>query len=154
MLRQTPGVSRTTTSFTVHLLAKRKPILQPTSKVLNLSPSASSPKLSSTTDTDQDSTGLPSIGANPNQELELVVPCIILEPKEEEEEEEMAPNLTASFKERQRKHLSESLSTALPPAKKTCPEDPHEVPVSNASLAPMLPSNVTGSDHVGYEFFY
>lgn len=136
MLRQTPGVSRTTTSFTVHLLAKRKPILRPTSKVLNLSPSTSSPKLSSTTDTDQDSTGLPSIRANINQELELVVPCIILEPKEEEEEE-MAPNLTASFKERQRKHLSESLSTVLLPAKKTCLEDPHEVPVSNASLADM-----------------
>lgn len=53
-----------------------------------------------------------------------MTPCIILK---SEEEEEIAVNLRASFKERQRKCLSESLPAALPPAKRTCPEDPHKV---------------------------
>lgn len=58
----------------------------------------------------------------------------------------MEPNLTAGFKERQHKRLSESLPIVSPPAKRTCPKDPHEVPISNALLAPMPPSNVVRSD--------
>lgn len=54
----------------------------------------------------------------------LSAPYIILKL---EEEEKIAPNLRASFKERQLKCLFESLPTALPPAKRTCPEDPHKV---------------------------
>lgn len=69
-------------------------------------------------------------------------PVFILEPKEEE----MEPNITAGFKERQHKHLSESFPIVSLPANRTCPKDPHEVLISNAPLAPMPPSNVAGSD--------
>lgn len=75
-----------------------------------------------------------------------MVPYIILKPEEEEEEEEaMASNLRAGFKERQRKRLSKSLSTASSPAKRTYTEDPHEVLVLNTLLTPMPPSDATGS---------
>lgn len=63
---------------------KRKLVLRLTKKALDLSPSASSPQLSSVAGIDQDSIGLPSTGANPNRELELMVPYNILKPKEEE----------------------------------------------------------------------
>lgn len=105
-MRQTPDVSRPTTSSAAHPSAKRKLVLRPIGKTLDLSPFASSSTLPFTPSTDQDSTGTPSIGVNPNQELEPMVPCIILKP-EEEEEEEMTPNLRVGFKERQRKCLFE-----------------------------------------------
>lgn len=105
MLRQTQDVSRLTTSFTAHPSAKRKLVLRPIGKTLDLSPFASSPTLPFTPSTDQDSIGTPSMGVNLNRELESVVPCIILEP--EEEEEEMTPNLRVGFKERQHKCLFE-----------------------------------------------
>lgn len=54
-----------------------------------------------------------------------MVSCIILEPEEEEEEEGMALNLRVSFKERQRKGLSESLPATPPPVS-------HEDSVSDA----------------------
>ena len=72
------GVSRPTTSSTTHPPTKRKPVFRPTGKALDLSPFAFSPLLSSDADTDQGLTGSPSIGANPNQELEPMTPCIIL----------------------------------------------------------------------------
>ena len=59
---------------------------------------------------------------SPNLELEPVVPCIILKPKEEEEEEEMALNLRTGFKERHHKRLSEALPAAPLFAKKIRPE--------------------------------
>ncbi|RVW63922.1 hypothetical protein CK203_056782 [Vitis vinifera] len=78
----------------------------------------------STSGTNQDSIGSPSVGDSLNQELELVVPCITLKPegeggREEEEQQQMALNLRVDFKERQRKRHSEALSTIPPPAKKT-----------------------------------
>lgn len=71
-----------------------------------------------------------------------MVSCIILELKEEGEE--MALNLRAGFKERQRKRLSESLPTAPPPAKRIRMENPHEVPILDAPLVVMPPSDVAG----------
>lgn len=73
------------------------------------------------------------MGVSPNWELELVVPCIILESKEEGETQ-MATNLRVDFKERQRKRLFEALSTLLPPAKKTRPEVSRDEPVLDAPM--------------------
>ena len=50
-----------------------------------------------------------------------MVPRIIHEP---DGEEDMATNLKTGFKERQRKHLSESIAVATPSAKKPCMEAP------------------------------
>lgn len=112
-----------------------------------MSPFASSFTLSSVVGTDQDSIDSPSIGANLNQDLEPMAPCIILEP-EEEEKKEITPNSRVGFKERQPKCLSESLLAALSPTKRTCSGDPHEVPVPDASLVPMPSSNAAGSNQV------
>lgn len=98
---------------------------------MDFSPSASSPTSSSEVGTNQVSTNSPSIEARLNQEVELVVSCIILEP-EEEEEEGMALNLMDSFKERQHKGLSESLLTTPPPIKRTRPKVSHEDSILDA----------------------
>lgn len=58
----------------------------------------------------------------------------------------MAPNLRVGFKERQRKRLSGSLPTALIPAKRTCPEVPPKIPVSNVPPALIPLSDVVRSD--------
>lgn len=131
------------TSSTSRSPPKRKSVIRPTGKALDLSPLTSSPTFSFAADIDQDSTSSLSIGANLDRELELVVSCIILEPKEEEEA--MTSNLRAGFKERQRKCLFESLPTTPPPAKRTCTEGPHEVLVPDTLLAPMSPSDAAGS---------
>lgn len=60
----------------------------------------------------------------------------------------MTSNLRASFKERQRKRLSESFPTTPPPVKRTCPEVLLEMPVPNAPLASMPLSNAVRSDQV------
>lgn len=60
-LRQTLGVSRLASSSTSYPPTKRKPVLRPTEKVLDLSPFASSSSLFSEVDTDQGSTGSPSL---------------------------------------------------------------------------------------------
>ena len=65
-LRQAPGVSRLATSSTAHPPTKKKSVLQPIEKALDLSLSPSSPLLSTEVDANQDSTGSPSVGANPN----------------------------------------------------------------------------------------
>lgn len=82
-------------------LAKRKSTLQPTGKALDLSPPPFSLSLSLEAGINQGSTGSPSIGANPNQELELAVPFIVLELEEDEKGKEMALNLRVDFKEMQ-----------------------------------------------------
>lgn len=63
-----------------------------------------------------------------DQELEPVVPCISLEPKEEEEVQ-MAPSPRTDFKERQCKHLSKALPATPPPAKQSRPKAPLEEPI-------------------------
>ena len=57
----------------------------------------------------------------PDIKLQPMVPRIIHEP---DGEEDMATNLKTGFKERQRKHLSESIAVATPSAKKPCMEAP------------------------------
>lgn len=60
-------------------------------------------------------------------EVELMVPPIICK---EEEEEDMATNLRVEYKERQRKHLSKSITIVPPPTKKPCMEILGQEPVS------------------------
>ena len=91
--------------------------------------------------TNQGLTDSPTIGAHLNQEVDLVVSCIVLEP---EKEEEIEPNMRVSFKERQQKCLSKSLPTAPSPAKKTRSTISHEVSVIDASMASVPPSNTVG----------
>lgn len=71
-----------------------------------------------------DSSGSPSVGDSSDQEPEPIVPFIDLELEKEEEVKDMTPKLKAGFKERHRKHLSEALPVAPPPAKKVCPKAP------------------------------
>ena len=96
---------------------------------MDISSSASSPTSFSEVGTNQVSIDSLSIKACLNQEVEPVVPCIILEPKKKKK---MALNLRASLKERQHKGLSESLPAAPPPVKRTRPEVSHEELVSDA----------------------
>lgn len=98
-LRQALGRNHPTTSSTILLQTKEKLVSRSAEEALDLSSSTSSPTSSSETGTNQGSTGSPSIGARSNQEFDPVVPCIILELKEEEETE-MTPNLRVGFKER------------------------------------------------------
>lgn len=65
-----------------------------------------------------------------------MAPCIILE-LEEEEEEVMISNLRCGFKERQCKHLFESIEVASPLAKRTCVESSQEVPILDTPLSLM-----------------
>lgn len=71
-----------------------------------------------------------------------MAPCIILELEEEEEEEVMISNLRSGFKERQCKHLSESIEVASPLAKRTCMESSQEVPILDTPLSLMPPADV------------
>lgn len=82
-LRQTPGVRRSATNSTTHPPAKGKSALRPTGKALALYSSHSSLSLSLEADIDQGSTSSPSIGVNPDQELEPTVPFIVLKVEEE-----------------------------------------------------------------------
>lgn len=100
-MRQTLGGSRLATSFTAFSQTKGKSISRSVGKALDFSSSASSPTSFSQAGTNQGSTGSPYIEAYLNQEVELVVSCIILElEKEKEEEEEMTSNPRIGFKER------------------------------------------------------
>ena len=96
---------------------------------MDLSPSSSSLSLSIDASSNQGLTGSPLVGVSSNREPELVVLCIILEPEgegeEEEEEAQMASNIRPDFNKRQRKRLSEALSIAALPTKKTRTKAPH-----------------------------
>lgn len=88
------------------------------------------------------------MGVSLNQEPELVVPCIILEPEGEEKEEEtqMTLNLRVDFRERQRKCLSKALLATPPPAKNTRPEVSSEELVLDTPMVQMSPSDVVRSE--------
>ena len=144
-LRQAPSGSRPATNSIVRPPTKKKSVPQLNKKALDLFPSASTSVSSFVVGIEQGSTSSPSIGVNQGWELEHVVPCIILKPKEEEEEEVMASNLRVGFKERQSKRLSESIAIAPLPAKRTYAEDPYAVPVSDTLLGPMPPSDAARS---------
>ena len=132
-LRQSLGGSRPTSSSTTHPPSKKKFVTRPAKKALNLSLSSSSHSLTSEeSGPSQDSIGLPSMKGRWNQEPEPMVPYINLEP--EEEEAQMAPNLRVSFKERQRKRLSEALSTTPLPAKKSRSKVPREEPIPDVPM--------------------
>lgn len=51
-------------------------------------------------------------------------------------------NLRSGFKERQRKHLFESIAVSSSPIKGSCMEEPPVVPISDTPLAPMPLTNV------------
>lgn len=72
------------------------------------------------------------------------MPYIVFEPKGKEEEQ-MAPRLTANFKERHRKCLSEALPIALLPAKKSRLEALHEEPVLDTPTVHMPLTDAIGS---------
>lgn len=138
------------TNSTTHPLAKGKSALQPTGKALALYSSHSFLSLSLEADIDQGSTGSPSIGVNPDQELEPTVPFIVLKLEEEKEEEKMALNLRIGFKERQCKRLFESLPIALPPAKRSYSEVSLEISDPDAPMVQVSLSDVarTGQELV------
>lgn len=128
---------------------KKKPAAQSTKKTPT-SPLESLPgsafASSSTTNTEHNlAADLPSARVDPETKVEPVVPRIICEA---EKEEDMATNLRVSFKERQRKHFSESIAVAHPPAKKSCAEVSCVVPVLDISLAPKPSADVVGPSHV------
>ncbi|KAL6339489.1 hypothetical protein AAG906_033028 [Vitis piasezkii] len=109
---QAPCGHRPTTGSTVCLMTKKKkPVTQPTKQV------SASPLASLLASAPSDSTAnTPSMGTDPETEIELVMPCIIYEV---EEKEDMVANLRAGFKERQHKCLSESIAVAPPSANKS-----------------------------------
>lgn len=80
------------------------------------SPSLSSSAASTEPDTKVD---LSAASTESETTVEPVVPHIAYE---EEEEEDMVANLRVAFKERQRKHLSESITVIPPPSRSPCSE--------------------------------
>lgn len=84
-------------------------------------------------------------GADPDIEVEHVVPCIIHEPKGEKG---ITTNLRVDFKERQCKRLFESIIVVLPPDKRSCTEEPHEALVPDTSSMPMPPIDAAGPSNV------
>lgn len=60
----------------------------------------------------------------------------------------MAANLRAAFKERQCKHLSDSIAIAYHFAKKSCTEVPHLVPVLDILLVPKPSTDAVGLSRV------
>lgn len=145
-LRQALGGSHPATSSTTLPQTKGKFVSQSVGKALDLSPFTSSPTSSFEAGTNQGSTDSPSIRARLNQEVEPVVSCIILDPKEEEREKGMTPNLRYNFKERQRKCLSEALLVAPPLAKRTRLEVSYEDLVLDAPKVQVPPSNIVRSE--------
>ena len=137
-LRQILGTSSLATSSTICHPAKKKKLATQPIKKAPASPLASSSASASFTSFSADSTKLDSMadsstaGTNPETEVEPMVPCIICEPKGEED---MAKNLKSDFKERQRKWLSESITVAPPPAKKSYTEVLRPAPVSTIPSA-------------------
>lgn len=127
-LRQASGGSRPATNSIALPQTKGKSASRSVGETLDLFPSASFLTSSSEAGTNQGSTTSPSIGARLNQEVDLVVSCIILKP-----EEDMSPNLRVSFKDRQYMCISEVLSNAPPLTKRTCTQVSHEELVLDAS---------------------
>ena len=84
-------------------------------------------------------------GADPDIEVEHVVPRII---HELEGEEGITTNLRVDFKERQRKRLFESIIVVLPPDKRSCTEEPHKAPVPDTSSMPMPLIDAAGPNNV------
>ncbi|KAL6330385.1 hypothetical protein AAG906_040314 [Vitis piasezkii] len=116
------GPCHLATSSTACPLPKKKSVLRPAKKTLDLSPPSSShsfPSSSIEVGVDQGSSGSPSIGVSSDQEIEPTVPFIDLELEEEEETEDMAPNMRVGFKERQHKRISEALLATLSSVKKS-----------------------------------
>lgn len=133
MLWQAWSENCPTTSFTVCLSAKKKkPVAQPTKKVLTLALSSSlalASVCSSAASIEQDSaTDLSFTGTKQEMEVEPMVPRIICKAKKEEE---MTTDVRVGFKERQRKRLFESITFTPPPTKKSCPKVPRLTPISD-----------------------
>lgn len=147
MLRQASDENRPTTSSIIYPpTKKKKSVTQPTKKVSALplaSLCASTLSTSSSmASTEHDSmVDTPSIGIEPETEIEPMMPCIIYEAGEEED---MAVNLRAGFKERQRKRLSKSIAITLFPTKKSCLEVPCSSPISNILPMPKPSTNAVG----------
>lgn len=74
-----------------------------------------------------------------------MVPCIICEAKEEED---MIANLRADFKERQCKHLSESIAVAPFLAQKSYGKVLRVAPVLNVPSPPRPSADAIGSSRV------
>lgn len=146
MLWQAWSENRPATSFIVCLSAKmKKPTAQPTKKVLALALS-SSPALasacSSAASTKQDSaTNLSSAGTKQEMEVKPMGPHTICEAKKEEE---MTTDVRVGFKERQSKHLSESITFDHLPTKKSCPKVPRLTLISNIPSVPNPSTDVEG----------
>lgn len=136
-LRQAPTINCSASNSTVRSLAKKKgPVIQPVQRSQTLStasPSssslASSPSSSSSAASTKSKTGIErsAVSTEPKTWVESLVPLIACE---EEEDENMAVNLRTGFKERQFKHLSESITVNLPSFKR-----PYLEPV--LAIAPM-----------------
>lgn len=92
--------------------------------------------------TKQDSaTNLSSAGTKQEMEVEPMVPRIICEAKKEEK---MTTDVRVGFKERQSKHLSESITFAPPPTKKSCPKVSRLTLISNIPSVPNPSTDVEG----------
>ncbi|KAL6340253.1 hypothetical protein AAG906_040689 [Vitis piasezkii] len=153
-LRQILGTSSLATSSTIcHPAKKKKLATQPTKKA-PASPLASSSASTSSTSSSADSTELDSMadsstaGTEPETEVEPMVPRIICEPKGEED---MAKNLKFGFKERQRKWLSESITVAPPPAKKSYTEVLCPAPVSTIPSTCVLVARLSAGKDARHE---
>lgn len=147
MLRQASDENRPTTSSIIYSpTKKKKSVTQPIKKVSTLPPTSLCALALSTSSfmasTEHDSTvDTPSIGIEPETEVEPVMPRIICEV---EKEEDMAANLRVGFKERQCKRLSKSIAITHFPTKKSFAEVPCSTPVSDILPAPKPLANAAG----------
>lgn len=105
-----------------------------------LSPSLSSSAASTEPDTKVD---LSAASTESETRVEPVVPPIAYE---EEEEEDMVANLRAAFKERQRKHLSESITVIPLSSRRPCSEILYPWPILAITPVPAPSAAAAGSN--------
>lgn len=151
MLKQASDKNRPTASSIIYPpTKKKKSVTQPTKKVWALPPTSLCALALSTSSSmasiEHDSTvDTPSVGIEPETEVEPVMPRIICEVKKEED---MAMNLRAGFKERQRKRLSKSTAITHFPTKKSWAEVPCSTPVLDILTVPKPSANAVGPNCV------
>lgn len=141
-LRKAPGEKGQASSSIAHPPTKKKKPSAKAVKVLAHVLASSSASTPSTLTSPESS--VPDLGGdldplrsdlNPqSSESKPVIPDILYE---SEAKEEMAADMRADFRDRQRKRLFKPIEVVAPPAKRSCSKEVHEEPIINAPPTPI-----------------
>lgn len=144
-LRKARGEKHPASSFAVHSSTKKKNSFIKAIKVLASVPESPSVSTSSTSISAYSFITDSGGDLDPQSfESEPVIPSII---HELEVEEDMATDLRAGFRERQRKRLYEPIEVVTLSTKRSYLDEVHEEPITDASLTPVPPPDAAGSNN-------